>query len=262
MTRNLATFLNIVCKKILKGNLSERAQGFVDLSRKDQQKALAIVSMYVQNLKIRTCLDKSDPEYLNPSTIPNKIKPIRKLLEMNSVGIAWNRVSILYPELNNIHKGRGYTREEIKVLLEHADSLAMQFVILAESSGGFRVGAWKDITWDCINPVYKVGNEYTLEPQKNATIVCAVITIYKGTSHEYETLISIEAWNKLQEYRVFWTSKMNRPPQNNDPVVLQRFKRPVPITEKAIRSTFFVGMVFVETSAIYCLLVAGIMLFM
>ena len=67
MTRNLATFLNIVCKKILKGNLSERAQGFVDLSRKDQQKALAIVSMYVQNLKIRTCLDKSDPEYLNLS---------------------------------------------------------------------------------------------------------------------------------------------------------------------------------------------------
>lgn len=236
MLRNLSTFLNIVCKKILKGNLMERAQEFVDLAKNDQQKTLAIVSQYVQHLKNRTCLDKANPEYLNPSTIPNKIKPIKKLLDMNGVGIAWKRIYTMYPELNNIHKGRGYTRDEIKILLEHADNLALEFVILAESSGGFRVGAWNDITWDCICPVYKVGDDYKLEPDSNGTIVCAVMKIYKGTSQEYETLISIEAWNKLAEYKIFWISKVNRQPQNNDPVILQRFKRPVPISDKAIRS--------------------------
>jgi len=236
MLRNLSTFLNIVCKKILKGNLSERAQEFVELARNDQQKTLAIVSQYVQHLKNRTCLDKDNSEYLNPSTIPNKIKPIKKLLDMNGVGIAWKRIYTMYPELNNIHKGRGYTRDEIKTLLEHSDNLAIEFVILAESSGGFRVGAWNDITWECIYPVYKVKNDYKLESYNNGTIVCGVMKIYKGTSQEYETLISIEAWNKLMEYKIFWMSKMNRQPQNNDPVILQRFKRPVPISDKAIRS--------------------------
>ena len=33
MERNLSTFLNIVCKQILKGNLSERAQEFVELAQ-------------------------------------------------------------------------------------------------------------------------------------------------------------------------------------------------------------------------------------
>ena len=33
MTSNLATFLNLVCKKILKGNLSEREYGLVEMPR-------------------------------------------------------------------------------------------------------------------------------------------------------------------------------------------------------------------------------------
>lgn len=35
-----------------------------------------------------------------------------------------------------------------------------------------------------------------------------------------------------------------------------------PSVEKPIKSTFFIGMVFVETSAIYCLMIAIILLFM
>ena len=238
MQRNLKIFLEKVCKKLLNGDLTQRAQEFVDLAKSDQQKALAIISSYVQHLKSRTRLDKADPDYLNPSTVPNKIKPIKKLLDMNGVGLAWKRINVMYPELNNIHKGRGYTREEIRTLLEHANSLSTQFVILAESSGGFRVGAWNDITWDCITPVYKVGNECKLELDKNevGTIVCAIVKIYKATSEEYDALISIEAWNKLTEYKVSWIHKVKREPHGNDPVVLKKFKKPTPMTDKTIRS--------------------------
>ena len=238
MQRNLKIFLEKVCKKLLNGDLTQRAQEFVDLAKSDQQKALAIISSYVQHLKNRTRLDRTDPDYLNPSTVPNKIKPIKKLLDMNGVGLAWKRINVMYPELNNIHKGRGYTREEIRTLLEHANSLSTQFVILAESSGGFRVGAWNDITWDCITPVYKVGNEYKIELDKNEVgiIVCAVVRIYKGTSEEYDTPISIEAWDKLIEHKVSWIHKVKREPQYSDSVVLERFTKPTPVTDKAIRS--------------------------
>ena len=238
MQRNLKIFLETVCKKLLNGDLTQRSQEFVDLARTDQQKALAIISSYVQHLKSRTRLDKTDPDYLNPSTVPNKIKPIKKLLDMNGVGLAWKRIHVMYPEMNNIHKGRGYTREEIRILLEHVDSLAMQFVILAESSGGFRVGAWNNMIWDCISPVYKVGNEYKTELGKNEVgiIVCAIVTIYKGTGEEYDTLISIETWNKLMEYKVSWIHKVKREPHGSDPVVLERFTKPTPMTDKAIRS--------------------------
>ena len=46
MQRNLKIFLEKVCKKLLNGDLTQRAQEFVDLAKSDQQKALAIISSY------------------------------------------------------------------------------------------------------------------------------------------------------------------------------------------------------------------------
>lgn len=41
-----------------------------------------------------------------------------------------------YPEQNNIHQGRGYTREEIKALLDHATGVDAEFIILASTLEG------------------------------------------------------------------------------------------------------------------------------
>ena len=54
-------------------------QEFVDLSEEDQDRATSIVLAYVRKLRERASLEKSDPNYLNPSSIPNKIKPIKIL---------------------------------------------------------------------------------------------------------------------------------------------------------------------------------------
>ena len=64
------------------------------------------------------------------------------------------------------------------------------------SSGGFRLGAWNDLTWGCVFPVYQVNGEYKIEVEKpeSEKIVCGGITIYRGTPEKHIALISIEAW--------------------------------------------------------------------
>lgn len=239
MDRILRNFLVDVCADLLQGDYRQRAQQFIDLAKVDQEKVVNIVLAYVRMLRNRTRLDKSDLSYLNPSSLPNKIKPIKKLVEMNGLGLGWKRIHSTYPEKDNIHEGRGYTRNEIRKMLEYSSDMATDFIILAMSSGGFRLGAWNDLTWDCIFPVYDVNGEYKTELKTSdspiAKVVCGGITIYKGTPEKYIALISIEAWNKLQEYKNSWISKMKRNPTGFDPLLLETYSEPKPMTDIAIK---------------------------
>lgn len=237
MTRNLKVFLVDACADLLQGDLEKRAQRFVDITREDQQKATQFILAYVARLREKTQLDKSDPAYLNPSSIPNRIKPIKKLLEMNNLGLGWKRIYSTYPEIDNTNQGRGYTREEIQKLLEYSDGIDTDFIILASSSGGLRVGAWNNLQWGDVFPIYRVNNEYKNELAKNETgrIVCAAMRVYRGTSEEYTALISIEAWNKLQEYKKIWSLRMKREPTESDPLILERFSKPTPLSAIAVK---------------------------
>ena len=162
MEGNLKYFLLKVCKDILEGDLEVRAQQFVDITRDDQSRAKNIVIAYVKHLVDRTKLDKTEPYYIRPSYLPNKIKPIKKLLTMNDLGLPWKRINAMFPERQNTHKGRGYTREEIKRLLAFAGGLDTEFIILAASSGGLRNGTWDGISWGDILPVYQVNGEFNM----------------------------------------------------------------------------------------------------
>jgi len=236
MVGNLKQFLNVACADLLTGTIEERAEQFVDISKKNQDEALGIILGYLEKLKLKCRLDKTDPDYLNPSSVPNKIKPIRKLLDENGIGLAWKRVHNRFPELDNTTKGRGYTREEIKKMLEYSPNLELDFIILAESSGGFRVGSWSDLKWSSVYPLYEDDNTYTKDPKNsNARIVCAAITVYEKTPEQYDALISTEAWEKLQEYKTKWTNKVGRSPVSSDYLLLSDYKKLLPITDNAIR---------------------------
>ena len=235
MGGNLQQFLVDVCQDILEGDINQRAEQFVNIARKDQQRAVQIILAYTKMLKSRTTLAKNDKDYLNPSSIPNKIKPIKKLLDMSGVGLGWKRIYCTYPEEDNTHKGRGYTRDEIKMLLEYADGLATEFFILAACSGGMRVGAWENLKWECVFPIYQEDNEYEIKSTNdNGVIVCAAMIVYKGTHEEYVSLISKEAWDKLELYKREWAQITNREPSNSDFLLLEKFGTS-PMTVSAIR---------------------------
>ncbi|MGB6462862.1 MAG: hypothetical protein WBF38_01380 [Nitrosotalea sp.] len=237
MTRNLKTFLVDACADLLQGSLEQRAQQFVDLTRDDQQKTTHIILAYLARLRERTLLEKSNPSYLNPSSVPNRIKPIKKLLEMNNLGLGWKRIYSTYPAIDNTNQGRGYTREEIKKLLEYSDGIDTDFIILASSSGGLRVGAWNDVRWSDVFPIYRVNEEYKIDLSQNESgrIVCAAMRVYRGTTEEYTALVSIEAWQKLEEYKKIWITKMKREPTDSEPLILERFSKPIGITSIAVK---------------------------
>lgn len=220
---NLKYFLLNVCKDLLHGNLAQRAQEYVGLAKKDQQLAIRIVRVYVSKLRERTQKPKDDPEYLNPSSLPNKVKPIKKILEMNDVGLAWARIYAMYPELDNSLSTRGYTRNEIQKMLEHTQELSTKVIVLTMTSGGFREGAWDSLTWRDIFPIYKTKDgkyKIELDNGEDAKIVCGAMSIYKGSVEEYTALISIEAWNKLQEWRNEFTKIMDGAPKPDDPIIM------------------------------------------
>lgn len=239
MDGNLKRFLVEACADILDGDYKKRTQEFVNLVKEDQSKATNIVLAYVTMLRDKTALPIVDPDYLNPSSLPNKIKPIRKLLEMNGLGLAWKRIYSIYPGHDNTNKGRGYTRAEIQKMLEYSGSIDSDFIILASSSGGFRVGAWSGQKWGNVFPIFEINGQYKVDLEKNeidnTVIVCAAMKIYSGTPDEHITLISIEAWNKLQEYKKVWKEKMKRSPTMSDPLILERYSQMIPLTDCAVQ---------------------------
>jgi len=219
---NLDYFLVQVCNDFFSGDLSQRANEFVTLTKEDQQKAIKIVRAYVSKLRERTQKNKDDPSYLNPSSIPNKIKPIRKLLEMNDLGLSWARVYAMFPEIDNSLGARGYTRKEIQKMLNHTQQISTKTIILTMTSGGFREGAWDTLVWKDLFPIYKTCTQkykVELEKDEKASIVCGAMTIYRGTPDEYVALISIEAWDMLQELKKEFSKKMNRLPNEDDPIL-------------------------------------------
>jgi len=237
LQRMLRCFLVDVCADLLQGDFEQRAQQFVVLASEDQTKATNIIIAYVKKLRERTALDRSDPHYMNPSYLPNKIKPIKKLLTMNDVGLAWKRIYTFYPEKNNTHQGRGYTKKEIRKLLEYSGTIDTDFIILASSSGGMRLGAWNDQRWANIFPIYEINGKYKIElnDDEQGNVVCAGMIIYKNTPEQYTALISLEAWEKLQEYKKVWTKKMSRLPIDSDHLILDRTSKKKPTSSKTIK---------------------------
>ncbi len=237
MERILKYFLINVCADLFSGDFSQRAQQFVALASDDQMKATNIIIAYVKKLRERTALDKTDQYYMNPASLPNKVKPIKKLLTMNDVGLSWKRIYTFYPELNNTHQGRGYIKEEIEKLLEYSRTIDTNFIILASSSGGLRVGAWNGLRWADVFPIYEVNGKYKVELKQDeqGIVVCAGMVVYKNTPEQYTALISLEAWEKLQEYKKVWTKKMSRIPIETDHLILDRTSSGIPLTAKTVK---------------------------
>src|SRR3989304_5150520 len=69
---------------------------FVKLAQKDPKHAQNIIVAYIKE-------DKKLVEsgQLNPNTLPNHVKPIRALLDANSVPIHWKSLHKLYPRPKN-----------------------------------------------------------------------------------------------------------------------------------------------------------------
>ncbi|MDH5431117.1 MAG: integrase [Nitrosopumilus sp.] len=220
-TRTLRHVLCKIFEDILEGDFEERVKQFVKHAKEDPDWTRDLLLNLSMKLKERTILSKEDSDYLNPSSIDNYFKPIKKLFDMNGVVISWNRVYATFPEQDNVSDSRGWTRDEIQKMLKFANGSIDRAIILVSASSGIRAGGF-DLNWQDLTPVYQVDDqlkfEITESEEDDAVIVCAMLKIYQGTSFNYPAFITPEAYEALMDYKSDWTREIGREPKEQDPI--------------------------------------------
>lgn len=208
-------------EQFLQGSFEERAKQLVVEAKQNPDWATNILLAISKKLKERTQLPTNHKNYLNPNSVPNFFKPIKKLFDMNAVLMSWARIYASYPESNNNNEGRGYTRQEIQEMLKFAKGALDRAIIHVAASSGIREGAFS-MQWQDLTPVYKINENLTFDitesEMETAVLVCAMLTIYKNTNDEYPTFITPEAYQSLLDYKMTWIKEAKRIPKETDPI--------------------------------------------
>ncbi len=219
-TRTLRQILCQYFEEILEGDFEERVAQLVKHGREDQEWTRDLLLNLSRKLRERTTLPKDDPDYLNPTTFGNYFKPIKKLFDMNDIVMPWKRLYATYPELDNIQESRGWSREEISMMLKHARDPMEQALVLVLSSSGARIGGI-DLNWEDLVPIYRVNGNLVLDPGAEACeVACAMLQVYRGSAANYMAFITPEAYESLKVYGLTWADHMGRQPGPKDPIFL------------------------------------------
>ena len=133
---------------------------------------------------------------ISGSTLQQSRAALKHFFEMNDIeeGINWSKISKIIPHAKKTGSDRAPTIEEIRTMLEAADTRT-KCVILICSSSGIRVGAFGGMIWDDLSPIYKKNND------GEKTMVSAKLTVYKGERKEYITFVTPECYHTLEQYK-------------------------------------------------------------
>ena len=219
----------------LNGTFEDKVRQFYELAKNNPENVQELLEQYAIHLNARSKKPKDSDEYLNPNTFTNKFKGIKKFCKVNRIAIIWDSIMEFEPEKNNNKQTRGFTTQEIKIILEHSTNIRTDLATLLISSCGSRSGELEEIRWEQISPIYESDGKYSFEESGNSLIVCACVIVYAGTSSEYQTLISIEAWDKLQSLKKQWIQKTGRDPLGSDYVFLKSGTEILPFAKNGIQ---------------------------
>ena len=219
----------------LNGTFEDKVRQFYELAKNNPENVQELLEQYAIHLNARSKKPRDSDEYLNPNTFTNKFKGIKKFCKVNRIAIIWDSIMEFEPEKNNNKQTRGFTTQEIKIILEHSTNVKTDLATLLISSCGSRSGELEELRWEQISPIYEYDGKYSFEESENSIIVCACVIVYAGTSSEYQTLISIEAWDKLQSLKKQWIQKTGRDPLGSDYVFLKSGTKFLPFAKNGIQ---------------------------
>ncbi len=219
----------------LHGTFEDKVRQFYELAKNNSENVQELLESYAIHLNERSKKPKDSDEYLNPNTFTNKFKGIKKFCKVNRIAIIWDSIMEFEPEKNNNKQTRGFTTKEIKTILEYSTNIKTDFSIFTMSSCGSRSGELEELRWEQISPIYEYDGKYSFEELLDSRIICACVIVYAGTSSEYQTLISIEAWDKLQSLKKQWIQKVKREPVGSDYVFLKTGSKILPFAKNGIQ---------------------------
>jgi hypothetical protein len=171
----------------LKDYLNMSADNFVKRTRQDLKWGEAKIAGYFLTVKERV-----ERKEIQPDSSHNYRDPIKILLDMNDLTLNWKRLDrILPPRRRKASKGAAPSKETIRTLCSYPDR-RIKPVVLTMTSAGLRVGAWDYLSVKDLEACFIDGK-----------VVCGKLTVYRGEPEEYQTRISLEAFNALNEYLDF-----------------------------------------------------------
>jgi len=164
----------------VKGKNKPNLEGQIELQK--------LVEDYVLTLQ-----NKVNTGLIKASTCAAFLPPVKLFCEMNGIILNWKLIDRLLPRGNDNALDEAYDRQKIQKMLEHCD-LRARIPILFMASSGMRLGAFAQLKDGDIEAIY----DDKLDPKK---ILAAHVVVYRGTTDEYDTFITPEAWKAYEEYR-------------------------------------------------------------
>ena len=218
------TMKHVLCKifeDLFEGDFEERVKQLVKIAKEDPDWTRDLLLNLSIKLKERTKLHKDDSNYLNPNSIDNYFKPIKKLFDMNGVVISWKRIYATFPEQDNTSDSRGWNRDEIQKMLKFANGSIDRAIVLLCACSGIRAGG-VDLNWQDLTPIYEIDEQLRLDitesEEETTNIACAMLRIYHGTNYSYPAFITPEAYEALRDYKSDWIREIGREPKPEDPI--------------------------------------------
>ncbi len=154
------------------------------------------------------------------STISNKLKPIKLLLEMNdAIGLNWKKIKRLLPSPRRFALDRIPSMEEIHKIIEHSDVRGKALTLVLCSSG-IREGAIENLTVRNLKPIRINAHEHDVERRPRTM---GRLTVYEGdVGEEYVTFVTPEAYEALQSY-LDWRSEHGETISDGSPLFRDKF---------------------------------------
>ena len=229
-TTYLKKFVHEFLEDVLKSDSFEaRVNELVSKAKSEPDWIKQIMIATIQQLRKKTELDPKDPDYIRPRTIYNTRNAIKKLLDMNEIPLVWKKIDSMMPDEIRDTDSRGWIREEIKKLLNHANAQDSCAILIASSSG-IRLGAF-DFRWGDVKPVYLYDKKFLFESydvtesvERNGKVVCALIKVYRDAKENYCAFITPEAYSSVLEYRQTWIQKTFSEPRDDDPFFVRNIR--------------------------------------
>jgi integrase len=200
------------------GGIGKTCDGFIELAKTNPAAAEKMIIDFVLKEKQR-----AEQKSIATSTISNKLKPIRLLLEMNDVvGLNWKKIKRLLPSARRFALDRIQTMVELHKIVEHSDVRGKALTLVLCSSG-IREGAIETLRVRNLQAIRIDKIDDGGGHERDRRRVLGKLTIYEGeVRDEYITFITPEAYDAVQKY-LDWRREHGETLTDDSPLFRDKF---------------------------------------
>jgi hypothetical protein len=165
---------------------------------------------------------EANRDKVSGSTIRGFRDSVRFFLKMRNLDkeVNWGRLNYLIPHSRKIGKDRAPSMEEVRKIVDNADT-RLKVVLLNMASSGIRVGAFDYLNWGDVEPI-----------TEDKVVVGAKLVVYRGEREQYETFVTPECYETLMEYRG-QREKFGEVIRSNSPLIREALNTRLLMEEKA-----------------------------